>query len=321
MKILIIGGAGFLGQKLAHALAKRGVLRGQEISALTLADITMPAPVPAAFPIETLICDITDPTSIQAALTRDVDVVFHLAAIVSGQAEEDFDLGLVINLMGTLNVLNHARALGHCPVVLFASSLAVYGGEVPDPIGDHSFLNPQTSYGAQKAMGELLINDMSRKGFIDGRALRLPTISVRPGKPNRAASSFMSSILREPLQGKEAICPVDPEFAHYYLSPRRCIENLIKGAEIPAQELGQNRAMLMPGRMWRIADLIDAMTAVAGPEPAKLIRWEKQEEIERIVNGWRYDMRPQKSVALGLQADESFQDNIRYFLEDDIAQG
>ena len=319
MNILIIGGGGVIGQKLGRALAARGHLCGREISRITLADIADPAGIEGAgMPVVTMRCDIADPASVAGCVTADVDVIYLLAAIVSAHAEEDFEAGMAINLMGTLNVLERARALGTKPVVVFSSSIAVYGGEVPDPILDHTFLNPQTSYGTQKAVGELLLNDFSRKGFIDGRGFRLPTISVRPGKPNRAASSFMSSILREPLNGQEAVCPVDEDFLHYYLSPRKCVENLIKGAELEAEALGLNRCMMMPGRLWTIRQLIDAMTAVAGPEPAKLIRWEAQPEIKRIVSGWRYDLRPEKSVKLGLGADESFEDNIRYYLEDDL---
>lgn len=317
MNILIIGGGGVVGQKLAHKLAGRGTLRGKTISKIVLADINDPAPVQAPFPVETRTCNIADAASVAEVVTEDINVIYLLAAIVSAHAEEDFDLGWQINMMGTLNVLERARALGTKPVVVFTSSIAVYGGEVPDPIIDHSFLNPQTSYGAQKAVCELLLNDYSRKGFVDGRGFRLPTISVRPGKPNRAASSFMSSILREPLNGQEAICPVEDDFLHYYLSPRKCVENLVKGAELKAEDLGQNRCMMMPGRMWSIRQLIDAMDAVVGPEAAKLIRWEAQPEIQRIVKGWRFDLRPEKSVKLGLEADASFQDNIRYYLEDD----
>jgi nucleoside-diphosphate-sugar epimerase len=317
MHILIIGGGGVVGQKLARSLAARGQLRGKAIRKITLADIVDPAMVEAPFDVECVACDISNPASVAATLGADVDVIYLLAAIVSAHAEEDFDSGLSINLMGTLNVLQRARELQTKPVVVFTSSIAVYGGEVPDPILDHSFLNPQTSYGAQKAMGELLVNDFSRKGYIDGRGFRLPTISVRPGKPNRAASSFMSSILREPLNGQEAICPVSDDFPHFYLSPRKCVENLIRGAEIEAAELGQNRCMMMPGKMWTIRQMIDAMTAVAGPEPAKLIRFEAQPAIQEIVKGWRFDLRPEKALKLGLTADESFEDNIRYYLEDD----
>lgn len=317
MNILIIGGGGVVGQKLAHLLAKTGTLRGKTINRVTLADVVDPASVAAPFDVQTVTCDIADATSVAECISADTDVIYLLAAIVSAHAEEDFDTGMKINLFGTYNVLERCRALGTVPVVVFSSSIAAYGGEAADPVGDHSYPNPQTSYGMQKAAGELLINDYSRKGFIDGRAFRLPTISVRPGKPNRAASSFMSSILREPLNGQEAICPVDPEFMHYYLSPRRCVENLVKGAELNGSDIGQNRAMQMPGTSLSIKDLIDAMTVVAGPEPAKLIRWDPQPEIKRIVSGWRWDIRADKATSLGLRADDSFEDNIRYYLEDD----
>jgi len=318
MNVLIIGGGGFVGQKLARALVARGELNGKALSSINLVDVMEPGAIDGgSIAVNTSICDITNTASVAEAVTADTDVIYLLAAIVSAHAEEDFDAGWSINMMGTLNVLERARELGNKPRVVFTSSIAVYGGEVPDPIVDYSFLNPQTSYGAQKAVGELLINDYSRKGYIDGVGFRLPTISVRPGKPNRAASSFMSSILREPLNGEEAVCPVDADFPHYYLSPRKCVENLIKGAELKAQDLGQNRCMMMPGRMWTIGQLIDAMTKVAGPEPAKLIKWEAQPEIQKIVKGWRFDLRPEKSLKLGLTADESFEDNIRYYIEDD----
>ncbi|MEC9196912.1 MAG: D-erythronate dehydrogenase [Pseudomonadota bacterium] len=317
MKVLIIGGGGLVGQKLARALAARTTLRGAPISSLVLADVIDPAQVDAPFEVQTVTCDIADPASVASVIDADTDVIYLLAAIVSGQAEEDMTLGYQINMMGTMNVLERCRALASKPVVVFTSSIAVYGGEVADPIIDDSFLNPQTSYGAQKAIGELLINDYSRKGIVDGRGFRLPTISVRPGKPNRAASGFMSSIFREPLNGQEAVCPVDPDFPHYYLSPRKCIENLIKGAEIPAQDLGKNRCMMMPGRMWTIGQMIEAMRNVCGPEPEKLIRWEEQPEILAIVKGWRFDLRPEKALKLGLTADDSFEENIRYYLEDD----
>jgi nucleoside-diphosphate-sugar epimerase len=317
MKVLIIGGGGLVGQKLARALATRETLRGAPISSLVLADVIDPAQIDAPFEVQTVTCDIADPASVASVIDADTDVIYLLAAIVSGQAEEDMTLGYQINMMGTMNVLERCRELASKPVVVFTSSIAVYGGEVADPIIDDSFLNPQTSYGAQKAIGELLINDYSRKGIVDGRGFRLPTISVRPGKPNRAASGFMSSIFREPLNGQEAVCPVDPDFPHYYLSPRKCIENLLKGAEIPAQDLGKNRCMMMPGRMWTIGQMIEAMRNVCGPEPEKLIRWEEQPEILAIVKGWRFDLRPEKALKLGLTADDSFEDNIRYYLEDD----
>ncbi len=318
MNIVIIGGAGLIGQKLARALAARGTLRSRPIARLTLADITDPATVEAPFPVTSLSCDITDPASVAAAIPQDTDVIYLLAAIVSAHAEEDFDFGYKVNMTGTLNVLEHARAMGTAPALVFTSSIAVFGGEVPQPFTDHSALNPQISYGAQKAIGEILVNDYARRGFIDGRGFRLPTISVRPGKPNRAASGFMSSIFREPLQGQPANCPVDPDFPHFYLSPRQCVANLITGAEIPREALGKNPTMTMPGRVWTIRQMIDAMTAVAGPDPARLITWDPQPELAPILDGWRLDIRPEKAARLGLAPDASFEDNIRYFLEDDL---
>jgi nucleoside-diphosphate-sugar epimerase len=251
-------------------------------------------------------------------LADGADVIYHLAAIVSGQAEAEFDLGMRINLWGSLNVFEAARALGTCPVVVFTSSIAVYGGEISEPIEDWTQANPQTSYGMQKAAAELLLNDYSRRGFLDGRAPRLPTISIRPGRPNKAASGFMSSIFREPLQGREAVCPVGPDYPHWYLSPRRCIENLVHAAEVPAADFGMNRAFALPGRTHRIGDMVEAMRRVAGDGPVKLIRWEPDPAVQKIVLGWKGHFNPQKALKLGFKADASFEDNIRFFLEDDI---
>ncbi len=318
MNVIIIGGGGFIGQKAAQSLANQGMLRGKPIDSLTLADIAEPNSVNAPFPVKTTTCDITDRAAVDALISADTDVIFHFAAVVSSHAEAEFEVGMQVNLYGTLNILERCRVLGTCPVFVFTSSLAVFGGEVPDPITDHTIPNPQTSYGMQKAVGELLLNDYSRKGYVDGRGFRLPTISVRPGKPNRAASSFMSSIIREPLNGEPAICPVDDSQEHFYLSPRRCVENLIKGAELRADDLGQQRCMTLPGQRLSIRQMIDALTAVAGPEPAKLITWEEQPDIANIVRGWRYDYRFDKALALGLQADKSFEENVRYYIEDDL---
>ena len=320
MKVLIIGGDGLVGRKLAAALAARATLRGRPIDELVLADIVEAPVPPAPFPVRTRRCDIADAASVTATIDAGTDVIYLLAAVVSAHAEEDLDAGLATNMTGTLNVLQRCRALGPRPVLVFTSSIVVHGGDSPQPYTDHTAANPQTSYGAQKAIGELLVTDFSRRGFIDGRGFRLPTISVRPGKPNRAASGFMSSIFREPLQGRTANCPVDPDFNHYYLSPRKCTENLIRGAELKAEDLGLNRCMTMPGRVWTITRMIEAMTAVAGPAPAKLITWNERPDLAPILKGWRMDMRADRAEALGLSADESFEDNIRYFLEDDVAQ-
>jgi D-erythronate 2-dehydrogenase len=317
MNILILGGGGFLGQKLARRLAEKGTLRGQSITRLRLADLNTPNAINAPFPVESLTCNISDRSSVNELINTKDQVIFHLAAVVSSHAEADLDAGLQANLFGVLNVLERCRELESNPVLVFTSSLAVFGGDVPDPIEDWTNLNPQSSYGSQKAIGELLVNDYSRRGLVQGRGFRLPTIAVRPGKPNLAASSFMSSIIREPLNGQEAICPVSRDFLHYYLSPKLCVENLILGAELEQAALGQNVNMAMPGQTLSIGQMIDAMTEVAGPEPAKLIRWEKQPEIEKIVKTWRYDIKPNKALALGLKADTSFQENVRYYLEED----
>lgn len=322
MNIVIIGGGGFLGQKLAHALVARGTLDGDPIRRITLADVNPPAGIgDASVPVDTTLCDITDPASIARVVTSDTHVIYHLAAVVSAHAEAEFEDGMQINLFGTYNILERCRNLGTAPRVIFTSSIAVYGGEVPDPITETSLLNPQTSYGTQKAIGELLVNDYARKGYVDGRGVRLPTISIRPGKPNRAASSFMSSILREPLNGQEANCPVDEDFLHYYLSPRRCVENLIRTAEIPADDLGRNRILQMPGRTLSIRQMIDAMTAVAGPEPARSITWQPDDAIRSIVGGWRFDIHADRALALGMEADAGFEDNVRYYIEDDRPSG
>lgn len=317
MNILIIGGGGFIGQKLAHSLAARGHLKGHEIGSITLADIQPPDQLSADFDVYSVTCDVADPQSVADTIGPDVDVIYLLAAIVSAHAEDDFFAGMSINMMGTLNVLERARSLNTSPTVIFTSSIAVFGGDVPDPILDHTALIPQSSYGTQKAIGELLVNDYSRKGFIDGRGFRLPTISVRPGAPNRAASSFMSSILREPLNGHTANCPVSEDFAHYYLSPRKCVENLILGTEIPSQEFGQSRCLMMPGRKTTIREMIDAMTSVVGPEAERLITWTAEPDVQKIVGSWRSDFEPTKALKLGLSADASFVDNIQYYIADD----
>ncbi|MEM9096925.1 MAG: D-erythronate dehydrogenase [Pseudomonadota bacterium] len=320
MRILIIGGAGFLGQKIARALAQTGKLRGQGIENITLADIVQPMKVDAPFQVSTTSLDITDASQTSTTISQGFDVIFHLAAVLSGQSEAEFDTAMQVNLKGTQNVLAAARDLGTCPVVVFSSTLAVYGGEMPNPIEDWFMTNPQNTYGATKAMGELLLTDMSRKGFIDGRGPRLPTISIRPGKPNAAASSFMSSIFREPLQGQEARCPVSPDYMHYYLSPKRCVENLIHAAEIYGAALGMNRCFVLPGQTHRLGDMVETMRAMVGDAPCDLINWEPDPVIEAIVLNWVSHLNPAKALALGFKNDEGFEDNLRFFLEEDIAK-
>jgi nucleoside-diphosphate-sugar epimerase len=318
MDVLITGGGGFIGQKLARALAQAGSLRGQRISSLCLIDIAVPAPVTAAFPVECLACNIAERGDVDLVMARRFDVIFHLAAVVSGAAERDFDLGLRVNLFGTLNLFQAARAAGNAPVVVYASSAAVHGGEEPEVIPDGVELNPQTSYGAQKAMGELLLTDMSRRGLIDGRGLRLPTVTIRPGKANAAASGFMSSIFRDTLQGGVANCPVPPEFEVWHTAPRTVVRNLIHGAELDGAAFGPNRCLNLTGRTDSIGAMIAAMTRVAGPEAAGRITWNPDPVIEAIVRGWRARVQPDKALRLGFTADRSFEDTLRWFLEDDI---
>jgi nucleoside-diphosphate-sugar epimerase len=317
MRILILGGGGFLGRKLAAALAARGTLRGQAITAMTLADIAAPAPLDAPFPVACTALDITDAQATRALVAQGFDAIWHLAAVVSGQAEAEFETGMAVNLTGSINVFEAARAAGNAPVVVFTSSIAVYGGDTPDPLDDWTALNPQNSYGAQKAAAELLLADYSRRGFLDGRGLRLPTISIRPGKPNKAASSFMSSIFREPLQGQAAVCPVSPDYEHWFLSPRACVQNLIHGAEVPAAALGTRRCFALPGRTHRIGEMVAAMGRVAGEAAVQRIRWEPDPAIQAIVGGWKARLRTDIADRLGFVADDSFDDNIRFFLEDD----
>ncbi len=320
MQILITGGGGFIGQKLARRLASDAHLRGQPIAGLTLADLAEPAPIDAPFPVRSCRCDISDAGAVAGLMAQPFDVIFHLAAVVSGAAEADFDLGLRVNLLGTLHLLQAARAGGNQPIFVQASSAAVHGGEEPAEITDTCAPNPQTSYGTQKVIGEYLLTDMSRRGFVDGRGLRLPTVTIRPGAANAAASSFMSSIFRDTMQGQTANCPVGRDFEVWHTAPRTVVANLIHAATIEAAALGTNRAFDLSGRTDTIGAMIEAMTRVAGPAPAERITWNADPVIERIVRGWRNRIAADKARRLGFVADASFEDSVRWFLLDDIAQ-
>ncbi len=323
MKVLITGGGGFLGQKLGHALARANNLNGQGISSLVLADLTQPDEINAPFKVERIAADLSNSETVNQLFAPNPDVTFHLAALASGGSEADLDLGLSINLYGMINLLEAARASGQRsgkpPIIVYSSSCAVHGGEAPEIITDNVELNPQTSYGSQKAMGELMLNDFSRRGLIDGRGLRLPTVSIRPGKPNTAASSFMSSIFREPLQGETANCPVNRDHPIWHTAPRTVIHNIIHAAGIPAADWGMNRNITLSGRTDTIAEMIDAMTRVAGPDPAKRITWNHDATVEKIVAVWRMHYQTDKALRLGFKADASFEDSVRWFMEDDIA--
>jgi nucleoside-diphosphate-sugar epimerase len=322
MKVLITGGAGFLGQRLARQLLERGSLMdasgaARKIDRLVLLDMA-PAQDFADPRVHSVTGDIADAALLRDAIDADTASIFHLAAVVSGQAEADFDLGMRINLDASRQLLDVCRALGHRPKVVFTSSVAVYGGALPKVVQDATALNPQSSYGAQKAIGELLLNDYSRKGFVDGRVLRLPTISVRPGKPNKAASSFASGIIREPLNGEEAICPVSPDTRLWLLSPRKAIEALIAGHNLSAAALGNNRTINLPGVSVSVAEMVAALERVAGSEPATRIRWQSDPAVERIVGSWPGAWDTTRARALGLAADADFDSIVRAYVEDDL---
>jgi nucleoside-diphosphate-sugar epimerase len=320
MNVLITGGAGFLGRGLAEKLLQRGTLAGRDgrpgaIDRLTLVDLVSPAPL-ADPRVSLLTGDIAARSLLEGVIDAETTSIFHLAAVVSGMAEADFDTGMRANLDATRALLEVCRARGNCPRLVFTSSVAVYGGSLPDPVPDSALLNPQTSYGTQKAIGELLVNDYTRRGFIDGRSLRLPTISVRPGKPNAAASSFASGIIREPLNGIDAVCPVGPGTRLWLLSPRRVIECLVAAHEIAGEALGSDRALSLPGISVTVGEMASALERVAGRDVAARIRWERDPRIERMVLGWPGRLEASRARALGFPVDASFDEIIRQYIED-----
>ena len=314
MRIVVTGGCGFLRRRVALRLLER-----RDVEELVLFDNTpSPAPLPEDPRLRLVTGDIADGETVRRVISPGTSSVFHLAAVVSGEAEADTDLGYRVNLDGTRMVLDACRALGTSPRLVFASSLAVYGGTLPPAVGDDTPLTPQTSYGAQKSIGELLVNDYSRKGFVDGRALRLPTVVVRPGRPNRAASTFASSMIREPLSGREAVCPVSPETVMALASPRRVVEALLHSHDLPGNAFGASRSLQLPGFSVAVGEMAAAVRRVGGEEAYARIRWEPDPLIQRIISGWPAALAAPRAKALGFSADAGIDEVVQAFIEDDL---
>src|SRR6185436_13957342 len=319
MKVLIIGGAGMIGRKLAERLAKDGAVAGKAISKLTLYDVAPgAAPAGVKVPVSIATGDLPAAGEADRLLAERPDTIFHLAAIVSGEAEQDFDKGYRINMDGTRGLLEAVRKAGHKPRLVFASSIAVFGAPCPEAIGDELFNTPLTSYGTQKNICELLISDYSRKGFVDGISIRLPTICVRPGKPNKAASGFFSNIMREPLAGEEAVLPVSDGVMHWHASPRAAVGFMLHAAGIDLAKVSPRRAVTMPGLAVTVGQQIAALGKVAGDKVVARIRREPDPFIEQIVAGWPRNFDPKRALALGFKADASFEAIVRAHIEDEL---
>jgi len=322
MRIVITGGGGFLGRKLARAILDRGTLTDangtkREVRELVLLDV-VERPSLSDPRVVIVTGDLAGAEPIERAFAQRVDSVFHLAAVVSGEAEQDFDKGWRVNVDATRRWLEACRTQGDAPKFVFTSSVAVFGGDLPNVLADTQQTTPQSSYGAQKAVGELFLHDYTRKGFVDGRALRLPTVSVRPGKPNKAASSFASGIIREPLDGIEAICPVPAETTMWLTSPRRVVENLVVGHEAPASSFGTTRNVNVPGISLSVREMVAALRRVAGDAVADRVRFELDPAIDRIVRTWPRDFDTVLGRKLGMSAGGDFDSAIREYIDDEL---
>jgi nucleoside-diphosphate-sugar epimerase len=323
MHILIIGAAGMVGRKLAGKLSADGQLGGKPITEMTLVDVMTPeAPEGFSGKVNAKEADLSEPGEAEALVAAKPDVIFHLAAIVSGEAELDFAKGYRINLDGTRYLFDAVRVAngvdGYRPRIVFTSSIAVVGAPLPYPIPDDYHTTPLTSYGTQKAICELLLSDYSRRGFFDGIAIRLPTICIRPGKPNKAASGFFSNILREPLVGRQAILPVSDDVRHWHTSPRSAVGFLIHGATIDLETVGPRRALSMPGLSATVGEQIEALRRVAGDKAVALIRREPDEMIIKMVAGWAPGFEATRAKALGFTAETSFDEIIRVHIDDEL---
>lgn len=315
MQIIITGGGGFLGQRLAKALLNSPIA----FEELLLVDLNLPAQPSQDARVRCLQADLSAPGAAAALVNPQTGIIFHLAAVVSSQAEKDFDLGWLVNLDVTRNLLEACRHTKAGIRFVFSSSLAVFGGQLPDLVGDSTAVMPQSSYGAQKAMGELLVQDYSRKGFVDGIALRLPTICVRPGRPNQAASSFVSSIIREPLQGEEAICPVSPGLRLWLSSPDTVIANLVHAATLEGARLASSRFINLPGISVTVEQMLQALERQTNAATRSLVRFEPNESVDAIVSSWPGTIDNTRALQLGFQVDAHFDSFISQYRAQDMA--
>ena len=323
MRVLIMGAAGMVGQKLLGRL-QNGQAGLEKISKLYLHDMVPAKIQQGSAECEVMVGNIADAAEMQKLADLKPDVIFHLASIVSGEAELEFSKGWQVNMAGSWAFLeslrqHHEQSGGsYCPKLIFTSSIAVFGPPFPDKISDEFLCAPQTSYGAQKAIVEMLIADYSRKGYIEGISIRLPTICVRPGKPNLAASSFFSGIIREPLNGVEAILPVKDDVRHWHASPRSAARFLTHAAGLDLSVLGSRRSLNMPGVSCTVAEQIEALRAVAGEDVVKLIKPQLEDRIVKIVAGWPRNFDTQRAKSLGFESESSFEEIIKIYLEDDL---
>jgi len=321
MHILITGAAGMIGRKLVARLVAAGALNGRPIDKLTLIDVSAPQkPQGFAGSVESSAADIADAAAARAAIAGRPDVIFHLAAVVSGEAELDFEKGVHVNLDGSRALIEAIRTAGdgYRPRLVFTSSIAVFGAPFPESIADDFHLTPLTSYGTQKAIVELLLADYTRRGFLDAIGIRLPSIVVRPGRPNKAASGFFSSIIREPLAGEEAVLPVEDSVLHWHASPRAAVRFLIHAAGVDRETLGPRVNLTMPGVCCTVAEQIAALRRIAGDKVASRIRREPDPLVARIVAGWPSRFDPRRALALGFEAEASFDEIIGVHIEDEL---
>jgi nucleoside-diphosphate-sugar epimerase len=318
MRILITGASGMVGRKLIARLVNDGTLRGQRITALDLHDIVPPQAAAPGVEVTPHTGDLAAPGAAEKLVAARPDVIFHLAGIVSGEAEANFDLGYRVNLDGTRALFDAIRLAGRKPRVVFTSSIAVFGAPFPEVIPDEFHPTPLTSYGTQKLISELLLADYTRRGFFDGIGIRLPTICVRPGKPNKAASGFFSGIIREPLAGQEAVLPVPRGVVHTHASPRSAVNFLVHAAELDGDRVGPRRNLTMPGVGVTVGEQIEALRRVAGDEAVKLIREEPDETIWAIVKNWPTRFEARRARDLGFRAEESFDEIVKAHIEDEL---